>query len=124
MEKNYFQKSNLNIRDKILALDFLLIFLVLSLGLISFFAMYSSEQGKVGYYTLSHIYRFSAFFIVFIMVSFFKIQFWYKSSYLFYFIILILLFIVDFFGLCFPVQHSSKNLEQCEKMSVFFSSER
>ena len=63
MEKNYFQKSNLNIRDKIFALDFLLIFLILLLGVISFLAMYSSEQGKVGYYTQSHIYRFSIFFI-------------------------------------------------------------
>ena len=98
MEKNYFQKSNLSIKDKIFALDFLLIFLILLLGAISFFAMYSSEQGKVGYYTQSHIYRFSVFFIVFIIISFFKPQFWYKSSYLFYFIILILLFAVDFFG--------------------------
>ena len=98
MEKNYFQKSNLSIKEKIFALDFLLIFLILLLGGISFFAMYSSEQGKIGYYTQSHIYRFSVFFIVFIIISFFKPQFWYKSSYLFYFIILILLLAVDFFG--------------------------
>ena len=98
MIQRHFHKSNLRFTDKIIALDFLLIFLILILGIISFFAMYSSEQGKVGYYTLSHIYRFSVFFIIFIMLSFFKIQFWYKSSYLFYAIILILLFAVDFFG--------------------------
>jgi len=98
MMQKHFHKSNLRFADKIIALDFLLIFLVLILGIISFFAMYSSEQGKVGYYTLSHIYRFSSFFIVFIMLSFFKVQFWYKSSYLFYSVILILLFAVDFFG--------------------------
>ena len=61
--------------------------------------MYSSEQGKLGYYTQSHLYRFFIFFIVFIIVSFFRIQFWFKSAYLFYFIILILLFAVDFFGI-------------------------
>tara|TARA_B100000686_G_C16736383_1_gene943830 strand:+ start:6 stop:1016 length:1011 start_codon:yes stop_codon:yes gene_type:complete len=61
--------------------------------------MYSSEQGKFGYYTLSHIYRFTAFFLIFILVSFIDIRFWYKTSYLFYFIVLALLFAVDFFGI-------------------------
>ena len=99
MIKQHFDKGNLNFRDKVFALDYSLIFLVLLLGIISFFAMYSSEQGKFGYYTKSHIYRFSAFFIVFIMVSFLKLRFWYKTSYLFYFVVLILLIAVDFFGI-------------------------
>ena len=98
MIKQHFQKSNLRFRDKILALDFPLIFLILLLGVISIFAMYSSEQGKFSYYTQSHLYRFVIFFTVFIIVSFFRIQFWSKSAYLFYFIILILLFAVDFYG--------------------------
>ena len=98
MVGNYFQKSNLGIRDKIFALDFLLIFLVLLLGIISFFAMYSSEQGEFGYYTKGHIYRFFIFFIFFILGSFFRVQFWFKSAYIFYFIVLILLFVVDFYG--------------------------
>ena len=97
--REHFYKSNLRFRDKILALDFMLIFLVLLLGIISFFAMYSTEQGKLGYFTQSHLYRFFIFFIVFIAVSFFKIQFWYKSAYIFYFIILILLVGVDLFGI-------------------------
>ena len=96
--REHFYKSNLRFKDKILALDFLLIFLVLILGVISFFAMYSTEQGKIGYFTQSHIYRFFIFFTLFIVISFFKIQFWYKSAYLFYFTILILLIGVDFFG--------------------------
>ena len=98
MIRQHFHKGILTFRDKIIALDFLLIFLILLLGVISFFAMYSSEQGKFGYYTHSHIYRFSFFFIIFIIASFFRINFWFKSAYLFYFIILILLFAVDFFG--------------------------
>ena len=99
MIKQHFRGSNLNFRDKILALDFLLIFCVLLLGVISFFAMYSTEQGRLGYFTQSHLYRFFVFFIVFIIISFFKIEFWYKSSYLFYLLILILLLAVDFFGI-------------------------
>ena len=98
MIKQHIHKDNLSFRDKILALDFSLIFLILLLGVISFFAMYSTEQGKFGYYTENHLYRFFIFFIVFIIVSFFRIQFWYNSAYLFYFIILVLLFAVDFFG--------------------------
>ena len=98
MIKQHFQKSNLRFRDKILALDFPLIFLILLLGVISLFAMYSSEQGKFSYYTQSHLYRFSIFFILFIIISFVKVKNWYKSAYLFYFTILILLFAVDFFG--------------------------
>ena len=99
MIKQHFHKDSMRFRDKIFALDFLLIFLILLLGVISFFAMYSTEQGKFGYYTQSHIYRFFIFFIIFIMFSFFRIQFWFKSAYLFYFVILILLFAVDFFGI-------------------------
>jgi rod shape determining protein RodA len=98
MKTQHFYNDNLRLKDKIFALDFLLIFLVLLLGIISFFAMYSSEQGKFGYFTQSHLYRFFIFFIVFIVISFFRIKFWHKTAYLFYFSILILLFSVDFFG--------------------------
>ena len=98
MIRQHIYKDNLRFKDKIFALDFPLIFLILLLGAISLFAMYSTEQGKFGYYTQSHLYRFSIFFIVFIIVAFLRIQFWSKSAYLFYFIILILLFAVDFYG--------------------------
>ena len=83
MIKQHFKKDNLRFRDKIFALDYQLIFLVLILGVISLFAMYSSEQGKFGYYTQSHLYRFSAFFILFLIISFFNINFWFKSAYIF-----------------------------------------
>jgi len=98
MIRQHFQKGNLRFKDKIFALDFTLIFLILLLGIISLFAMYSSEQGKFGYYTQSHFYRFSVFFIVFIIISFLRVQFWSKSAYLFYFTILVLLIIVNFYG--------------------------
>ena len=98
MVKNYFQKRNQSINDKILAFDFKLLLLILALGIISLFAMYSSEMGNFSYHTQNHLYRFSIFFLFFIAISFFKIEFWYKFSYLFYFIVLILLFGVDLFG--------------------------
>jgi len=98
MTSNYFQKVNLSLKDKIFAFDFTLCFLILLLGTISLFAMYSSERGEFSYHTQSHLYRFGIFFLLFIIISFFRIQFWYKSAYLFYFIVLILLFAVDSFG--------------------------
>ena len=98
MEDNYFSKSNLSFKDKFLSLDFKLIVLVLLLGIISFFAIYSTERGNFAYYTENHLYRFCIFFLLFIILSFVKIHFWYKSAYLFYLIILILLFAVHFFG--------------------------
>ena len=61
--------------------------------------MYSSEQGKFDYYTQNHLYRFFIFFMVFIAVSFFNVQTWHKSAYLFYFIILVLLLSVYFYGI-------------------------
>ena len=98
MMKQHFYGGSQSFKDKIFALDFILIFFVLLLGIISIFAMYSTEQGKFGYYTQSHLYRFFIFFILFIIISFFSIKNWYKSAYFFYFTILILLFSVDLFG--------------------------
>ena len=59
MTRNYFQKVNLSLKDKIFAFDFTLCFLILLLGIISLFAMYSSERGNFSYHTQSHLYRFN-----------------------------------------------------------------
>jgi rod shape determining protein RodA len=98
MQKKYFSASNSNLKDKIKLIDYPLFFLILLLGIISFFSMYSSEGGAFNYYTQNHIYRFCIFFILFILLSFLNIQFWHKSSYLFYFIVLLLLISVHIFG--------------------------
>ena len=98
MEKQYFEKESLSFRDKLFALDYQLIFLILSLGIISFFAMYSTERGNFNYYTQSHVYRFCIFFMIFLSLSFFKVMLWYKSAYIFYTVIVILLVGVDFYG--------------------------
>ena len=97
--RQHFHKGNLNLKDKIFALDYWLIFYVLILGIISFFAMYSSEQGKLGYFTQSHIYRFFIFFLIFLLLGFFNIKVWFKLSYIFYIFVIILLLGVHFFGI-------------------------
>ena len=98
MIKNYFHKSNSTFIDKLLFFDFKLIFLILLLGFISFFAMYSTERGNFDYYTTNHIYRFFLFFIIFFFLAFVNIQLLYKSAYVFYLIVLILLIVVNLFG--------------------------
>ena len=98
MVRNYFQKSNLGLRDKILYLDYTLIFLILLLGVISFFAMYSSERGHFDYHTKNHVYRFATFFVVFLALSFLRIRTWFSLAYIFYFIVLLLLIGVEIFG--------------------------
>ena len=99
MVDSYFTRSNVGFKGKILSLDFKLIFLVLLLGIISFFAIYSTERGNFAYYTENHLYRFFIFFLLFIIVSFVRINFWHKSAYPFYLIILMLLIAVHFFGI-------------------------
>ena len=98
MRENYFSSSKSSFKDKIKSIDYPLFFLILLLGIISFFSMYSTEGGVFNYYTQNHIYRFCTFFVIFIALSFLDIQFWYKSSYVFYFAILILLLSVEIFG--------------------------
>ena len=98
MFENYSSQGNQSFKEKFMELDFTLIALIFLLGVISIFAMYSTEQGKFGYYTQSHLYRFCTFFSVFIIISFIRIQYWFKSAYLFYLVVLILLIVVNYFG--------------------------
>ena len=73
MVREYY-KQNMSFKDKVLSLDYILILLILILGIVSIFAMYSTERGNFDYYTKSHIYRFLAFFIVFLILSFLNIK--------------------------------------------------
>ena len=54
MNKTYYSTA-VGLREKILSLDYILIFLILLLGLLSFTVMYSIDGGKFGYYTKNHI---------------------------------------------------------------------
>ena len=85
-----FERGNQGFRDKFFTLDFTLIFLVLLLGIISVFAMYSTEQGAFGYYTKSHLYRFCVFFVLFISIAFFRVKLWFQSAYFFYLLVYII----------------------------------
>jgi len=85
--------------DKLLAIDYFLIIIVIFIGAISVFAIHSTEGGEFSYYTKNHLIRLIAFFVMFLFLSFVKITFWYRKAYLFYLICLFLLIIVFLFGI-------------------------
>ena len=62
-------QSHLSLRDKIFSLDLTLSLSIIILGIISFFAMYSTDSGEFAYHTKSHIVRFFVFFF-FVYCSF------------------------------------------------------
>ena len=92
-------QTSMSFREKVYSLDYILVLGILILGLISMFAMYSTDGGEFKYHTKSHMLRFGVFFTMFFVVSFFQIRFWYKTSTIFYLSIFILLIAVKYFGL-------------------------
>ena len=92
-------QSSLALRDKILSIDYILVFSILILGIISMFAMYSTDGGEFKYHTNSHILRFFVFFGLFFFISLIQIRFWHDQSYLIYIIFFLLLLGVKYFGL-------------------------
>ena len=92
-------QSSIGLKDKILSIDYVLVFSILVLGIISMFAMYSTDGGEFDYHTNSHILRFFVFFALFFFVSLIQIRFWHDQSYLIYIIFFLLLIGVKYFGL-------------------------
>ena len=85
--------------EKIRSIDYLIIIIILMLGIISSFAMYSTDGGEFLYHTKSHIIRFGIFFSLFLVLSFVQAKFWHGIAYIFYFIILVMLFWALYFGI-------------------------
>ena len=92
-------QSSLSFRDKLISIDYILVISIFILGIVSMFAMYSTDGGQFKYHTESHILRFFVFFAMFIILSFVQIRFWHSTSYLIYILFLILLIAVKYFGL-------------------------
>ena len=92
-------QSSATLSEKIASIDFILVGAILTLGIVSMFAMFSTDGGEFKYHTKSHILRFSVFFVMFLIISFFKISFWYRSSTLIYLAVFTLLVGVKYFGL-------------------------
>ena len=92
-------QSSLTLKDKILSIDYVLVFSILILGIVSMFAMYSTDGGEFKYHTNSHILRFFVFFSLFFLISLIQIRFWHNQSYSIYILFFTLLLGVKYFGL-------------------------
>ena len=92
-------QSSLEFKDKIFSIDYILVISILILGIVSMFAMYSTDGGEFKYHTNSHILRFFIFFGLFFFVSLIQVRFWHDQSYLIYFLFFLLLLGVKYFGL-------------------------
>ena len=85
--------------EKLKSIDYFLILIVMLIGAVSVFAIYSTESGEFSFYTKNHLLRLIVFFGMFLMLSFVRITFWYKNAYFFYILCVSLLVITLFFGL-------------------------
>ena len=84
--------------QKVRSFDYILLTCILLLGFISILSMYSTDGGEFLFHTKSHIIKFSIFFPMMIVLSFFSIKFWHFFSYIFYVIILIFLIWATIYG--------------------------
>ncbi len=99
MLQRYSFSNESSFLQKLKSFDFVLLFCILIVGIISSFSMYSTDGGEFLYHTKSHIVRFSVFFTMMIFLSFINIRYWHTTGYIFYFFILGLLIWASFFGI-------------------------
>ena len=85
--------------QKLRSLDYILLFCIIAIGIISGFSMYSTDGGELLYHSRSHIIRLVFFFIMMIFLSFLNIRFWHSTGYLFYAIILGFLVWASLYGI-------------------------
>ena len=79
-------------------LDYILIFCILLLGVVSIISMYSTDGGEFLFHSKSHIVKFIAFFIMMLFLSFINIKYWHFFAYLFYVVILLFLIWASIYG--------------------------
>ena len=98
-----FQHNRLNNEltffQKVKNLDFILLFCLILLSIVSVLVMYSTDGGQVLYHTKSHFIKLLTFFSLMIVISFFNIRLWHITSYFIYFIIILLLIWVSAYGI-------------------------
>ena len=91
--------SELTFFQKVKRLDFILLFSIILLSVISVLVMYSTDGGQILYHTKSHFIKISTFFLLMLFISFFNIKFWHIASYFIYLIIILLLIWVSIYGI-------------------------
>ncbi len=122
LERKRFDSKS-SIFDKIREIDYILLFLIFLLGVISSFTMYSTDGGQILFHTKSHIIKFLFFFGMMFILSLFDIKFWHSIGYLFYFVVFLSLIWASLYGI--TVQGSQRwinlyfiNLQPSELMKI------
>ena len=83
--------------QKLRELDYILLFCILILGMVSVATMYSTDGGEVKFYTQSHLMKFIIFSFLMLVVAFFNIRLWFSISYFAYFaLVLMLIWTINF----------------------------
>ena len=95
---NRLNKKN-NFFQKVKDLDLILLLSILLLGFISLATMYSTDGGQILFHTKSHFSKFLIFTCLMLFISFFNIKFWFSLSYIFYFIVILMLIWTINFGI-------------------------
>ncbi len=91
--------NEITLFQKIKNLDYILLISVTLLSVLSVFVMYSTDGGEILFHTKNHFVKLAVFFPLMIFVAFFNIKFWHNFSYIIYFIVILLLIYVSFFGI-------------------------
>ena len=91
--------NEITLFQKIKNLDYILLISIILLSVLSVFVMYSTDGGEILFHTKNHFVKLAVFFPLMIFVAFFNIKFWHNFSYIIYFIVILLLIYVSFFGL-------------------------
>ena len=88
-----------NFLQKIVQLDYILLFCIFILGILSIATMYSTDGGQILFYTKSHFIKFIIFSTLMLVIAFFNIRFWFSLSYLFYLVLVLMLIWTINFGI-------------------------
>ena len=94
LNKSFFQ----NFTSKIKSMDLVILFLVIIISSISLFVLSSLDFNNKGLVE-KHSLRIIFSLLIFLIVASINIKTWYKFSYLFYGFVILLLILVDFYGL-------------------------
>lgn len=88
----------INIRNRILKLNWPLIFLITALAIFGFAVLYSAAEGSFEPWALKQIIRFSFLLPLMLLLAIIDIKFWYRVAYPLYFLALVAVILTDIMG--------------------------
>ena len=91
--------SEITFFQKVKNLDYILLFCLLLLAILSSMMMYSTDGGEILYHTKSHFIKLIVFFSLMLIIAFFNIKIWHSTSYFIYLFLVFLLVWVSAYGI-------------------------